>query len=831
MSDRTLRLTVSAAADRSLTTVMQPLVDSVARAKAKIAADAESMAKSMQKSGTQGAGYLGKEFDKAAQSGTKAYSQIEAASARAAAKEAADASRKTAAVSREELKAFDAKLKASQRASEASAKANAREATDNERKNAKILRDNAKVESQAAKVAAREVAENDRKNARMVRDDQKAFDTKLRLSEQASSRAQKLRDRENGELLREGDRVAKSEARKAAHKNKSDTGAQDGRRMSIASGAYSSMSSIGSAAMGFGGSMAGGLGLDFDVGSAVNKSVALRAAASQLSISAFQGNPGEKRVDPKELQKISRDVGTKSGFDPMKVMEGMTSYVGKTGDLGTAKESIGELAHLARATGTDIGNMIDASGDVGNALGEVGEKFGTSKEKSEAVLRVMRMIAGQGKVGAVEVKDLAVQMAKLSSASISFGGNREKNLGNMGALIQMARQLGGAASATAAATSVVGFVNTLKTPGRIKEFKDAGVDVFERDKQGNKTGKFNDAFVVIKQALKASGGDPELMKKMFSNVVGAKGADAITGIYNDAGGITNDKSGQAAVDKYIEKFTKPLSKEQEDEDYAQRMLEDDVKAQQFQSKLDTITDSLVTKLLPSLEKLAPVALDVAAALSRMIEFAASNPAEAIILAITASIAKAAIGDAVGSVIQGLIKSSVTSAGNLPLALSIGMATFAITKATIEIISEQVAKGQNTAVNKDAEVANTLSAHRMLGKNGSKLTKEEDLKNLEAAKETIGGQNDNAAGKDAYAQVPNVMSGSIFDLIKSATSLFNNIGEGHQNKGNKDLHDDSMKEVVAAINSLKNGIPVTNMPNGGLTSQAGTVGVPGPGKGN
>lgn len=112
----TLRLTVSASADRSLGRVFEGFLETSARARAKVSADMQATATAMAKSGKTGADALDKEFAKATKSAEKAYQQIQAASAKAAAREEADASKAAQARVRADLKAFDEKVRASAKA-------------------------------------------------------------------------------------------------------------------------------------------------------------------------------------------------------------------------------------------------------------------------------------------------------------------------------------------------------------------------------------------------------------------------------------------------------------------------------------------------------------------------------------------------------------------------------------------------------------------------------------------------------------------------------------------------------------------------------------------
>jgi len=140
-------------------------------------------------------------------------------------------------------------------------------------------------------------------------------------------------------------------------------------------------------------------------------------------------------------------VGGETGTDANAALEGLSKFVGKTGDLKLGRELMKDLAVYAKATGTELDDMTDAAADVATALPE-------AADKNKQVLAVMRAIAGQGKLGAVEVKDLASQMAKLAANAGQFEGSAADNIITLGAMAQESRQRGGSASASQATQSV-----------------------------------------------------------------------------------------------------------------------------------------------------------------------------------------------------------------------------------------------------------------------------------------------------------------------------------------------------------------------------------------
>jgi hypothetical protein len=93
-----------------------------------------------------------------------------------------------------------------------------------------------------------------------------------------------------------------------------------------------------------------------------------------------------------------------------------------------------------------------------------------------------------------------------------------------------------------------------------------------------------------------------------------------------------------------------------------------VKVQRFQNRLDDVASEAQARLLPALERLAPVALTAAEGLGKLVTFTAENPGKAIVAAITASIARAGLESAFRASIERAI---IGGAGGIAGAGGIG----------------------------------------------------------------------------------------------------------------------------------------------------------------
>lgn len=388
-----------------------------------------------------------------------------------------------------------------------------------------------------------------------------------------------------------------------------------------------------------------GIGVDFSIAGSVARATSLEAQATKISNSGYLpndvGSPNAKRVDPKELVAQAREVAGQYGLEAGTALDALDAFATRAGDLDTGRQMLADMAKLSAATGTELGHMAQASAAVYQSLGDI-------PNKSEAVLDVMRTIAGQGKLGAVEIADMATQMARVAAASMSFAGDRGENIKTLGGLAQYARARGGAPSAAEAARSISGFASTLQKSARIKQFDAKGVDIFA-DK--NRT-KLRDPVEIIIDSLKATGGNLQEMNKLFMDVVGARTVKGLSDDFLQAGG---GEKGAQAVREVMSRMKAAAPSDKEVEESARRASETAAaKAARFQNQLDTIAEKTMTQLIPALEKAGPSLLKFAEVVGRVSTWAVENPKMAIAGAISASIARAGIESALRAGIERVI---------------------------------------------------------------------------------------------------------------------------------------------------------------------------------
>lgn len=509
-----------------------------------------------------------------------------------------------------------------------------------------------KREADAKRQSARQEAEAKRRLKSEEREAEAAERRKANAAERTRRFLQGIRDRSMLQEQRAGEREDRRQERKRARESAIEEreARSFGQRTSYS--AARTFERLTTSGVRYASDFARSSGVQLDLGGAVGRAVDLRKTASELSNSAYipgMAGPNGQRVSARELESLARDTGNLAGFDASETLSGLKDFVGKTGDLKTGRDLLKEMAILAKATGTDLAHMISAAGDAANAIDETPGALGRGESKAAKIVGLMRTIAGQGKLGAVEVSNLASQMAKLSASSTAFEGDSVANLADMGTLAQMARAKGGASSATMATTSVASFVNLIKTPARMKEYERAtGQKIYNEE-----TGKFRSVQDIVLSSLEATGGDPMKLKKIFANVQGERAVGGFATTYRDAGG---GEAGLAAVRAEFDKFRKIQMGEGEiKESFNRRMSDYDSQVTLFNNKISEVGASLAERLLPRLNALAPSVVKVVGSFGDLVAWAAQNPFRAVVNALGVSIMKAGIESVLRSGIEAALK--------------------------------------------------------------------------------------------------------------------------------------------------------------------------------
>jgi hypothetical protein len=466
-------------------------------------------------------------------------------------------------------------------------------------------------------------------------------------------------------LIKMGDAAAKASRRAASSWREAYASMN-----AFARNSESNFRGVARAMAGVAGRVARGAGVNLDIGSLVGKNVALDKRVQDIANSGYlEGASGAAgvRQDPHAIKAEIRAAAAASATDTSDVAMGLHQFVAKSSDLETGRAVLADMAKLAKATGSNMVDVADAAGDVSNKLGDV-------PNKAEAVRSAMLIIAQQGKLGAVEMRQMAKQIAVMVGPANQFAEGTAAATSELGAAFQMTKKFGGVKGPAQAATSVANFVNDLSSKAGRKNLLAGGLkdsDIYA-DKGHTKINNLAD---IISKALEKTGGDLTKMGGMFTNKRSAAVVKAFQEVYTQAEKVQKGSGGAAVRAKFGE-FGAAMSSKDMSEALAGAMGTSASKVELFNQKLEVIAERLADRLLPALDKMAPDVLKLADAAGELAGFISEHLGAAIVAAAVGSIAKAALGQAVSSMIKGALSGGGVGGGPLGAGGAIGGAAIA-----------------------------------------------------------------------------------------------------------------------------------------------------------
>jgi len=561
----------------------------------------------------------------------------------------------------------------------------------------RVLQQRGQAEERAANHAIRQVEREAR--------------ARIRINDKAEAEVDRIRHRAH--------RAAQTNVnREVAHQKRAATQAAEAsseRRQRYASalvgGVTAGASRVASIAAKTAG-IVGQLGGGFNIGDSVQRTVALKGKLADMASRDVASEHGARKSTG-SLEGAVRGVSTEFGLDPEKAADGLDKFASKTGKLQVGLDMLRGLSELSRAGVGDLDDLADAAGDVFNA---------DKAQTGEQVLQKLRAFAMQGAKGSVEMKDMAAQLARVTATAGKFSGDTGEQMMTFGALAQLAKESGGAATPAEAMSSVSALGDQFGKNARIGKMKEMGVD--PKTAEG-----FNKPIETIlmdmmtgaeKASRKGGGGLKDFDVKfgsMIASTSAQKATNPLTKAFKEAGG---GEAGVAAAKAQLAKFGaggRNLKGE-----YAatakERMGEDDAKMAIMTAKFDAaVSTKLIPKLLelmPVIERIIPQFVDLAAtgipafvALiksvadfanenKKSLDFLAAHPIGAIMaFEVTKSIGAAGLGE----VFQKVLATSLGQKGGLV----VGSATLAITSAMIAI--EAIADKQSGQVSGDVNTTN------------------------------------------------------------------------------------------------------------------------------
>lgn len=496
------------------------------------------------------------------------------------------------------------------------AKLAAKQASDEIRVAKQEVREQERIAKQREAIRSRSAVLAGKIAAKQASDEIRAAEKAARDAERTAEKSERAKTRAAARELAERRRNAEKSEREQVKATKESAALMSSAGKSIGGGVMRTARAAGGLALSVAGDIARGAGVQMDVGAMFQKNSDLEQQAADLSNAGYAEGSATNglRVDPRKLMQQTFDVGKATGTDANVVMEGLQKFVAKTGDLSTGRNVIEDMARLAKMTGAEMSDVADAAGDVASALPDTADKGARVKD-------VMAVIAAQGKMGAVEIKQLATQMTKVAAAAGQFEGDAGKNMIAFGGMAQMARSgKGGAASASQAANTVAAFTATFTKGARVDAFKKFGVNIT------GEGGKTRDPKGIILDSIAAAnsskfGGAKNAnvnMGEMFKDANARKALMGYENIYKEAGG---GQKGLDAVSKAFDEMVKAsLSERDAMESFRAAMSTGKSQAEVFNQAMRESALSVQNELTPALLQLAPHVIEGAKAFASAISW-------------------------------------------------------------------------------------------------------------------------------------------------------------------------------------------------------------------
>jgi hypothetical protein len=482
------------------------------------------------------------------------------------------------------------------------------------------------------------------------------------------------------------------------------------------------------------------------------------------------------------------------GFSTYDAIQAARTFGGASGSYAGGQKITQDLSEISLATDVDLQDIAKLAGNTYN-------KFKTpdmsETEAQKQTLAAVRIFAGQGNVGSVEIKDLAMYGGRLTAGASKFQGDKLTNMARMGALAQVAAGPGEAADAAEATESAMRFASDItEHTGRIEKLSIRGkkVSAFTDKSQTQLRGIKE----LIGDVLEGTGGSLPQMQDIFGarsqkmtaafqqRFVEAERANEALPM-GDKRRQEKGKAGRAAAMSYFDTFDKAALKEDDQKARAEAALS--TTSMQVEEAMKRLNSQLAAELLPklpplisALSKATPTIVDFVSGMTKLVSWAMENPFSALGSLISAAILKEILAAQIGNVIKNALGGGTgggAGAGALGSALGkgaavagAGIAAFTITDATLNILGSM----------HDAQAATTNSGLANLSQNY--MGERGKILNDTALSEEERGKKLSALGNQTGANLTNTMEANS-NWLSALPDWMRNVMEGSTNKSNED----------------------------------------------
>lgn len=541
--------------------------------------------------------------------------------------------------------------------------------------NRATVRNTAKNE-EAAKLKETEKAERERLklHTRTEREKTRVALAEARKREQAEASLQRQRSAALLAEQRRQERAAESLQRQRSSalmrrhlaEERAKARAQDDFRRTtrgVLGGTASRVASVGKGAVAL-----AGIGGTAIFASGAHGAMKKQAAASNLA-NQLLGNDATVESLSRKKSEILATVGSTRGFASEDVIAGMSKFQGTAGEQAATMKMAPILTQMSLATEAsmeDLGDMYASMyAAIRNSAG------GSTKSVDEIIVEVEklgRVFGAMGQVGAIELKDIASVGSELTAAAMIYEGDIAANIQKVGAMMQIAKQTGGAGGegGNEASTSVQNFANDLVNKqsivtGFLRSSGSKSKDIFA---EGNR-GKLKSLDVLLPELMAATGGDLDKMGEILG-IRGTRGLKGFSEPYKEAYdkelAATGSKekakeAGKKAVSARFKQFSGiEMSKGEVEAKATSRLADaDKMLEEQMRNLTSAVGAELlpeIIKLIPEIARLVPVMTSAARVIGNVVKFIGDAPLQglgAIIgVAFAVELGKAKIGSLITS---------------------------------------------------------------------------------------------------------------------------------------------------------------------------------------
>lgn len=531
-----------------------------------------------------------------------------------------------------------------------------------------------RAEREKTRIAAREAAARSKHEERVQLYNQRLRDQHFRLQTRQAEAAEKNRTRL---AERETSARSRAEERHAAYQRKlrdqhfrdeqlrAEAVATSQERMrqrisskvrGVGAGTISTVTSVGRTALAMTGLAGGAL-----FANAIHGTMSKQARASELANQLLGNEATPEKLTEAKKQILSTTSGIR-GMADEQTIAGMSAFQGLAGEGEATMKIAPRLVQTQLATG---GNIEEIGQMYASVYASLRNSAGGAQKSVDQLIdetdKMGMVFAAMGQKGAIELKDFAGIGATVTAVATRYGGTQAKNIKDVAAVAQIARQTGGADSSAEAATALSSFTADLIQHGATAKNK-FGVDVYA-DKSKTKLKGLPD---VISELLMATGGNLEKM----SDIANIRGIKSLTGFQDPyleayrgakSAGKSEDEAkrlGGEAVRKRLAEFGGIEMTTGERDTKAESRLSDADKLleENFRRLNEAVGNELipeVTKLIPALAKLTPYMVDLANGAVKLTEwFSSLTITEGLGVVVGAALTKEIAAAGIGAILTG-----------------------------------------------------------------------------------------------------------------------------------------------------------------------------------